>query len=110
MISVPDITEQEFSLEARQAIASGVQGDHPVANLEYLGMTLRTINILENSEHRITKLRQLVSMSRHQLMAVPNVTSAVLSEILNCLAQYHQLEAARRKVPPLTPDRQGRGD
>ncbi|MDH3718485.1 MAG: hypothetical protein OES79_10240 [Planctomycetota bacterium] len=103
MISAPNKTELCFSKEARRAIASGVQGDHPVANLEYLGMTLRTINILENSEHQITKLAQLVSMSRDELTAVPNVTAAVMDEILTSLSRYDELEAERRKVPPLTP-------
>jgi DNA-directed RNA polymerase alpha subunit len=103
MISAPDKTELRFSEDARRAIASGVQRDHPVANLEYLGMTLRTINILENSEHQITKLAQLVGMSREALTAVPNVTAAVMDEILTCLSRYHELEAERRKIPPVTP-------
>ena len=103
MISAPNKAELRFSEDARRAIASGVQGDHPVANLEYLGMTLRTINILENSEHTITKLSQLVCMNRDDLMALPNVTTAVMDEILTSLSRYHELEEERRKIPPLTP-------
>ncbi|HUS40737.1 MAG: hypothetical protein WBF93_14885 [Pirellulales bacterium] len=103
MISLKNNTQYKFSEDARRAIADGVQQDDPVANLEYLGMTLRTLNILENSEQRITKLIQLVSLDRDQLMAMPNVTSSVLAEILDTLSRYHQLEEARLKIPPLTP-------
>ena len=104
MITVQKNEEQQFSQAARRAIAEGVQQDDPVANLEYLGMTLRTMNILENSDHRITKLVQLVSLDRQQLMAMPNVTSSVLAEILDTLSRYHELDEARRKTPPVTPD------
>lgn len=103
MISVKKNSDQLFSEDARRAIADGVQQDDPVANLEYLGMTLRTLNILENSEHRITKLSQLVGLDRAQLMSLPNVTSSVLAEILDTLSRYHELEEARRKIPPVTP-------
>jgi DNA-directed RNA polymerase alpha subunit len=91
----------KFSDEARLAIARGVQRDDPVANLEYLGLTLRTINILENSDFQITKLSELVLRKRDELLSIPNVTPSVMREILNSLSRYHLLEEAQRHAPPL---------
>jgi DNA-directed RNA polymerase alpha subunit len=90
-----------ISGEARRAIAEGVRRGDPVANLEYLGMTLRTINILENSEYSILELEALVSRRRDELLAIPNVTPSVMREILLALARYHQLDDAQRRSPPM---------
>jgi len=108
MITVnPMATDQaiHFSDAARLAIAHGVQRDDPVANLEYLGMTLRTMNILENSEFEIMRLGQLISRRPHELLAIPNVTPSVLQEILDALSQYDRLEEAQRSSPPVVKPR-----
>ena len=103
MITANQHTEDrtDISDAARRAIAKGVRRNDPVANLEYLGLTLRTINILENSEYEITRLEQLVSRSRDELLAIPNVTPSVMREIFESLGQYHKLEEAQRKAPPV---------
>jgi DNA-directed RNA polymerase alpha subunit len=85
-----------ISEQARRAIAQGVDRGDPLANLEYLGVTVRTINILENSKFGITTLEQLVSQRREQLLEIPNVTPATVDELLRALARYHELEEARR--------------
>lgn len=95
-----------FSDGARMAIAKGIQEDDPAANLEYLGMTLRTLNILENSDYGITKLSQLVCRSKDELLAIPNVTPTVLREILTSLSNYDKLDEAQRNLPSMT--RRGR--
>ena len=91
---------------ARRAIAGGIQRDDPVANLEYLGMTLRTINILENSDFQITKLEQLVGCKQNDLLSIPNVTPSVMNEILTSLSRYDELEDAQRRAPPMSPSLQ----
>ena len=90
-----------ISGEARRAIAEGVRRGDPVANLEYLGLTLRTINILENSEYGILDLEELVSRNRDELLAISNVTPSVMREILQSLARYHTLKDAQQQSPPM---------
>ena len=112
MISIRNdktIKKARFSDAARQAIARGIQRDDPVANLEYLGLTLRTINILENSDFQITMLWQLVGRKRDELLAIPNVTPSVMDEILRSLSRYDKLEDAQRRAPPLAAPSQDRG-
>ena len=99
-LTTKPVSSGTFSESARLAIARGVQHDDPVANLEYLGMSLRTLNLLENSDYSITKLSQLVDRRRDELLAIPNVTQSVLQEILVSLANYHKLAEAQRSFPP----------
>ena len=94
-----------FSDRARIAIANGIQQDDPAANLEYLGMTLRTLNILENSQYGITKLSQLVCRSKEELLAIPNVTPTVLNEVLVSLSHYDKLDEAQLRLPPMSSSR-----
>lgn len=98
-------TNAPLSDSARVAIAEGIQRDDPVANLEYLGMSLRTLNLLENSQYTITKLSQLVDRRKDELLAIPNVTPSVLREILFSLANYHKLDEAQQRLPPMTKPR-----
>ena len=101
MISLEGQTDQKatkISDEARLAIARGVQRGDPVAELEYLGLSVRTINLLENSDFHITRLEQLVARSRDELLSIPNITRGVLVEILSAVARYHELEDARRHM------------
>ncbi|MEK6249671.1 MAG: hypothetical protein N2C12_15925 [Planctomycetales bacterium] len=107
MISIHNQPERNAPLSdsARVAISEGIQRDDPVANLEYLGMSLRTLNLLENSQYTITKLSQLVDRRKDELLAIPNVTPSVLQEILLSLSNYHKLDAAQQRLPPMTKPR-----
>ncbi len=104
MISVNKNTDFDniiISKAARGAIAAGVKRGDPVANLEYLGLSLRTINILENSEYAIMHLEELVARNRDELLAIPNITPSVMREILNALSRYHELPQAQLTAPPM---------
>jgi len=90
-----------ISKAARRAIAAGVKRGDPVANLEYLGLSLRTINILENSEYAIMHLEELVARHRDELLAIPNITPSVMREILHSLSRYHELSQAQMTAPPM---------
>ena len=99
-----------FSHEAQLAIARGVDRGDPTAELEYLGLPLRTINLLENSIFQIVRLEQLVSLSRDQLLEIPNLGSHGL---LLCLSRYDELdeikcrmsEALGERLKPFDPHR-----
>jgi DNA-directed RNA polymerase alpha subunit len=90
-----------ISEAARKAIARGVARGDPMTELEYLGVSVRTINILENSPFHITRLEQLVRHTREELLTIPSITCSVLQEVLDALARYHELEDARRRFPSL---------
>lgn len=84
--------------EARVAITQGVTRDEPVADLQYLGLAPRNINILENSKYQITTLKQLVSRKREELLDIPTLGANGVSQLLQCLARYHELEEARKRL------------
>lgn len=87
-----------FSREAQLAIARGVDRGDPTAELEYLGLPLRTINLLENSHFQIVRLEQLVSLSRDQLLEIPNLGSHGLRELLLCLSRYDELDEIKCRM------------
>ena len=95
----------EILREAQIAIAQGVRQGDAVAELEYLGLPVRTINMLENSRFQITSLEDLVTRSRDELLEIPNFGKNGLHELLKCLSRYDQLDDAKRRVagPPATP-------
>ena len=84
--------------EARVAISQGVTSGDAVAELEYLGLTVRTINILESSKFQITSLEQLVSHRQQDLLEIPNFGMHGLREVMACLARYHELGAAKKRI------------
>ena len=89
--------------KAQIAIADGVQRGDAVAELEYLGLPVRTINILEESKYQITRLEDLLGRRRDELLEIPNFGENTLGELLDCLSRYNRLDEAkqRRKAPPV---------
>jgi DNA-directed RNA polymerase alpha subunit len=87
----PDIPQK-----ARVAIAEAVVRGDALANLELLGLPVRTINMLEYSRYQITKLEDLLNCRREDLLEIPNFGRGSLQQIFECLARYDQLETAPR--------------
>ena len=85
--------------KARVAISQGVGEDDAVAEMEYLGLPVRTINILEGSKYQITSLKQLVSHRQQDLLQIPNFGEHGLREVMQCLARYHELSDAKHRIP-----------
>lgn len=81
---------------ACQAIAEGVRQGDPITDLELLGLPLRVINILEQCPYHITKLEQLVSLTREQLSAIEQIGDYSLHHILACLSRYQELGEIKR--------------
>jgi len=102
MISRPNTiqTAQQgnFSREARVAITKGVERGDAVAELELLGLPVRTINLLEDSGLHITRLSELMSYRQEELLEIPNFGAHGLRELMQCLALYHQLDAAKERL------------
>jgi DNA-directed RNA polymerase alpha subunit len=88
---------EQISQEARVAISRGVQRDDAVAEMEMLGLSLRTINILEESRFQIVRLSELVSFQRNQLMEISNFGEHGLHELMDCLSRYYLLDRFKER-------------
>ena len=88
----------EFSREVQIAISEGVTQGDPITELEYLGLSIRTINLLENSRYQLTTLEDLVRLQRDDLLEIPNFGAHGLDELLQCLSRYDQLEDIKRRI------------
>ena len=85
--------------EARVAITQGVKRGDALAELEYLGLPVRTINMLECSKYQITTLEHLLSLRREDLLEIPNFGQGTLDKVMDCLSRYDQLADAKRRAP-----------
>lgn len=83
---------------ARRAIFQGILRGDSVAELEYLGLPLQKINMLENSKYQITWLEQLISFKQEELLEIPNFSVGGLEELMNCLARYHELDQVKQQI------------
>jgi len=81
--------------EAREAIRKGVVRGDAVVEMEFLGLSLRIINLLEDSEYRIIKLQDLLKRSRKEILRIPGMAGTSLNQIYAALARYHELDAVK---------------
>ncbi|MBI84349.1 MAG: hypothetical protein CMJ81_14210 [Planctomycetaceae bacterium] len=88
---------EKISQEARVAISNGIQRGDAVAEMEMLGLSLRTINILEDSRFQIVRLSELVSLQRNQLQEISNFGEHGLHELMDCLSRYYLLDRFKRR-------------
>jgi DNA-directed RNA polymerase alpha subunit len=88
----------EYPEAARRAILEGVRRGDPLAELEYLGLSTRYINLLENCELQLLSLEQVVSLRPDELLAIANFGQSGLEELLWALARYDQLEETKRAM------------
>jgi len=80
--------------EAREAIARGIEDDHPICNLEDLCkddhgkpcLSQRMLNQLESAG--IITLEQLMNKKKQQLLAIPNLGPEGLKAIFLALSKY----------------------
>jgi DNA-directed RNA polymerase alpha subunit len=78
----------KISDAARKAITRGIEDDHPVCNLESLGLSQRLINLLENS--KILTLEQLMNTKKGTLMGISNLGPKGLKAIFKALSKYDE--------------------
>lgn len=88
---------EQISQEARVAISRGIQRGDAVAEMEMLGLSLRTINILEESRFQIVRLCELVSLQRNQLREISNFGEHGLYELMDCLSRYYLLDRFKER-------------
>ena len=83
-----------MSKEAIRAIRKGIERGDSIADMELLGMPLRIVNILEDSEYEITTLAQLMARTKEELMTIGCMGDVSIRIILDILSRYHELEGA----------------
>jgi RNA polymerase primary sigma factor len=80
---------------AQRAIREGVRRGDCVADMELLGLSQRTIGMLEKSKFEIITLHDLVNCSRADLMQISSFGEKAVQEVLDCLSRYDQLERSQ---------------
>jgi len=78
-----------ISNEALRALALGAKENHPITNLEELGVTQRMLNLFE--KHGIEKIGDLLQKRSDDLLAFPNFGKKQLTILFESLANYHTL-------------------
>lgn len=98
MAKKPKITLDDMSEEARRALEKGVRDQDPVADLELVGLTQRTINQLENSAFEVTSVDQLVELADEDLLTISWLGQDGVNQIKKCLTRYDELVAIRDEL------------
>ena len=93
-----------ISAAAHQAILQGVQRGDSIAGLELLGLTQRTISMLEESSFQIILLKDLVSLRPDDLLQISNVGEKTLQQIFDCLSRYDELTPQASSTVQLSRD------
>jgi hypothetical protein len=93
-----------FPEAAREAIRRGVGRGDPVVFMEFLGLPLRVINLLEESDFGIVKLEDLIQVEREDLLSIASMADVSVDNIYSALKRYHELDeikAEEEAEPPL---------
>ena len=85
-----------ISKEAMLAIEKGIENGNTIAELEYLGVSLRTINQIEEY-CEIIYLKDLICFSDKQILNIPNLGKKGLDSIRQALENYDQLDLNRKR-------------
>lgn len=85
-----------FSEKAKIALQKGVKNGDCVADLELIGLNLRTISILD--DYGIITLEDLLLKNQADLRAIPSIGGSAMRELLECLGKYHELEKKRARI------------
>jgi DNA-directed RNA polymerase alpha subunit len=78
------------------AIQEGITQNATVAELEYLGVSLRTINQIEEY-CGIIYLKDLLKLTDKEILNIPNLGEKGLASIKQALSDYDQLESSKKR-------------
>jgi DNA-directed RNA polymerase alpha subunit len=81
---------EDIPPKAMEAIIAGIEDDHPICNLEPLGISQRTINILEGAG--IFMLENLMHTKKEELASLENLGPKGLQQIFKALAKYDEFK------------------
>ena len=86
---MPNFDLPEVPIQARRALAVGVENGHAISYLEELGVTQRMLNLFE--KHGISTLEDLLKKEPDGLLEFPNFGEKQLTLLFECLARYHEM-------------------
>lgn len=78
-----------ISDEALDALTKAAEENHPISNLEELGVNQRMINLLQLNG--INDMNELMNKSRDQLMSIQNFGEKQLFVLFEAMSKYHSL-------------------
>ena len=84
------------NVQIRESIIAAALKGMAVAELEYLGLSMRAINTLEQQAN-IVFLKQLLELSDKQLREVPYLGKGGIEEIISSLERFPELESIRKR-------------
>jgi hypothetical protein len=76
----------------QSAIAEGIARGDLVADMATLGVSRRTIKLLEESTWHIVSLQQLIERTEEELLRIDELGQGGYREIVRALQRYHDLE------------------
>lgn len=85
-----------ISKKAMLAIQKGIEDENTIAQLEYLGVSLRTINQIED-HCGLIYLKDLVSLTDDEILTIPNLGEKGLASIKTALQNYHKLGVTQKR-------------
>jgi len=77
---------------AQEALLRGIERNDPITHLEYFGIKWRILSFLENSEHKIIFLPQLLNITKEQLCSIDGIGIGYVEVIYGALNRYHEVD------------------
>ena len=82
------------NIHIRRMILDAARNGLAVAELEYLGLSLRVVNTLEE-KLGVLYLQELIDMSEEELLSTRQLGSGALKQISKALERFPELESER---------------
>jgi len=82
-----------FPKAAHRAIAEAVKNNEPVSDLEFIGVSERTISVLD--ANGIDTMKKLMYKTPKQLYGIKSLGAKSINQLLKALELYHLLPEMR---------------
>lgn len=82
----------DLSVEATNAITRGIERGDAVCEMELMGLSQRIINTLEESDHSVIFLSELIDLTVDDIINISNIGETAVRQICTILNQYDKLE------------------
>lgn len=86
----------DLNQSAIDALQKSILNDDSITVLEYLNLSYRVINALELEG--IETIEDLLNSTRKEISQITNVGEKAVSDVVECLKRFDELEEKRQKV------------
>jgi DNA-directed RNA polymerase alpha subunit len=80
-----------FSEKTLTALGIAVRDEEPIADLEFIGVSPRTLSILQ--KNGINTMDQLMHKTQEELHEIKSISTRSVSQLMTCLQNYHELSS-----------------